>query len=212
MKTLSFDLDGTLVNTRFNTAVWENAVPRLYAQKRGLGFEQAKADVMAQYCAIGEQAIEWYDIRFWLSRFGLDIDCRQLLDEFKGEIEAYPEVEAVVQQLGKEHPMVVLTNAAREFADLELGVSGLHRHFVRVVSATSDFGMVKKDAAFYDRVCRLLKLAPDDLVHIGDHLDFDYRAASSAGMKAYFLDRTGEHQGDHVLRTLDDLPERLGRS
>ncbi|MDO8491593.1 MAG: HAD family hydrolase [Dehalococcoidia bacterium] len=210
MKILSFDLDGTLVNTRFTTAVWEQAVPHLYAQKRGLSFDQAKAEVMAEYCAVGEHAIEWYDIKFWLSRLGLDIDWRTLLSASKTEIEAYPEVNAVVERLGKAHRMVVLTNAGREFADMELEVSGLDKHFVQVFSATSDLGMVKKDASFYYRVCRLLKLAPGELTHVGDHLDFDYRAADSAGTRAFFLDRTGEHQGAHVLRSLDELPERLG--
>ncbi len=211
-KTLSFDLDGTLVNTRFTTAVWEYAVPRLYAEKQGVSLEQAKTEVMAQYCAVGEHALEWYDIKYWLRRFGLDVDWRTLLSASMDEIEAYPEAVRVVEGLGKAHRMVVLTNAVREFADMELEASGLDRHFVQVFSATSDFGMVKKDARFYDRVCRELKLGPEDLIHVGDHLDFDYRAASSAGIRAYFLDRSGEHKGDHVLRSLDELPERLSQA
>lgn len=211
IKTLSFDLDGTLINTRFTTAVWEYAVPRLYAAKHGLGLEDARTEVIAQYRAVGEHAVEWYDIKFWLRRFGLDVDWRTLLNASRAEIEAYPEARRVVERLGKAYRLVVLTNAGREFADMELEASGLDSHFVQVFSATSDLAMVKKDAGFYGRVCRILGLCPGDIVHVGDHLHFDYHAASSAGIRAYFLDRAGQHSGDHVLRSLDELPGRLAR-
>ena len=52
--------------------------------------------------------------------------------------------------------------------------TGLDRYFGQIFSATSDFREVKKTPRFYQRVCEILKVRPEELVHVGDHYEFDY--------------------------------------
>jgi hypothetical protein len=71
VKIVSFDAEGTLVTPYFTQAIWHEEIPTLYAQNKGISFEQAKAVVQQEYDLIGEQRMEWYDIKFWFGRFGL---------------------------------------------------------------------------------------------------------------------------------------------
>jgi putative hydrolase of the HAD superfamily len=71
---------------------------------------------------------------------------------------------------------------------------------------------VKKTAGFYERICRVLETKPQDIVHVGDHYEFDYLVPRSLGIHAYYLDRMGERNGEFVLRDLRELNERLAIS
>lgn len=211
MRTLSFDLDGTLVIPRFINLVWDYGIPNLYAKKNEIDFEAAKALVTKEYQIIGEERIEWYDIKYWFRYFDLDESWEALLYEFKDEIDVYPEVPQVLERLSKIYNLVITSNATREFIDVEMEVSGLRSYFGRIFSATSDFKLVKKTPEFYLAVCDILKVEPKELVHIGDHWDFDYLTPKSLGINAFYVDREGRRGGDSVIGNLMELEEKLKR-
>ena len=48
-KWISFDMDGTLIDSEFTEWVWGHGIPVLYAEKEGLPFETAKAFVEGEY-------------------------------------------------------------------------------------------------------------------------------------------------------------------
>jgi FMN phosphatase YigB (HAD superfamily) len=77
IKVISFDLEGTLVTPNFSQAVWHEGIPSLYANQKGISFVEAKAIVLREYQAVGDQRKEWYDIKYWFSHFGLG-DYRQV--------------------------------------------------------------------------------------------------------------------------------------
>ena len=105
--------------------------------------------------------------------------------------------------------MVLTSNAGREFIDIEMEATGLGSYFYRIFSATSDFGQVKKTADFYRRICQVLEAKPQEIVHVGDHYDFDYLVPRSLGMHAFYLNRRGEQKDGSVISDLRDLEERL---
>jgi HAD superfamily hydrolase (TIGR01493 family) len=206
---ISFDLDGTLVDHAFSTAVWREAIPALVAEKRGLGLEQAKAWVYEQYDQVGEGSLQWYDLSYWFNRFELDGTWRQLLQEHRHLINLFPEVLEVLGGLTPEHGLIILSNASRPFLEEEFCHSGLQEFpFLHVISATSDLGMVKKTSSFYREVCRRLGLDPSGLIHVGDHQEFDYQAPTRAGIRSYFLDRSGRGSGENVVRDLSHFARK----
>jgi putative hydrolase of the HAD superfamily len=208
-KIISFDMDGTLVDPEFTDWVWLYGIPTLYAERANLPFEEAKHFVVGEYLKVGEGAIEWYDIKYWFQFFQLEQSWKHLMHQYVDKIKIYPDVNDILDGLKGRFPIILTSNAGREFIHVEMEATGLGRYFDRIFSATSDFGEVKKTAGFYQRICQILGTRPQEMVHVGDHYEFDYLVPRSLGIHAFYLDRSGEKNGDFVLRDLRELEERL---
>jgi len=208
IRIISLDMDGTLVNSRFVDKVWMEGMPRLFAERTGLDFPAAREYVIGEYMKIGSDHLEWYDLKFWIDKFGLSMGKDELLELYEDEIEVYPEVEEVLELLSESYELVVTSNAAREFIDIEL--DGLQGYFREVFSATSDFREVKKSPLLYGAICAHLDARPFEVLHIGDHYRYDYESALDAGLDALFLDRKGERQGPEVIGDLREAVELIG--
>jgi len=190
IEVFSFDVDGTLVSKRFTDAVWLCGIPELYAKKEGLSFEDACKIVKSEYEKVGEENIRWYRIDYWLHKFGLEITAEELFMRYRNEVHIYEEVERVLRVLRETgYELIISSNAAREFIDFQ--ITPIKGFFSHIFSATSDFGEVKKSNSFYTRVCRILEVRPQNMVHIGDHWVFDFLNPRAIGINAYFLDRSG---------------------
>jgi HAD superfamily hydrolase (TIGR01549 family) len=209
IKVISFDLDGTLVESEFNEWVWGVGIPQLFAEKRRISFEEAKEIVEGEYGKVGDGSLEWYDIKYWFNFFQLNASWKSLLNRFSHKIRTYPGVSRVLQDLSSRYRVIIISNAAREFIDMEVDVAELRRYFSRIYSATSDFGQIKKTAQFYGHICQLLRISPQEMVHVGDHWEFDYLVPKGLGIEALHIDRSWTRKGDDVIRDLAEVGERL---
>jgi len=209
MKIISFDLDGTLVTDAFSQVVWHQGIPELYAEKCGCSLREAQDFILKEYNKVGDTALEWYDIHYWLHFLDLDVNWQKLLGRFSGLIRTYPEVKEVLSSLNTTYRLVITSNAAREFLNTEIEETTLSPYFDHIFSATSDFKEVKKSEAFYLKLCSVLKVNHNQVVHVGDHYDFDYRIPRQLGMTAYYLDRTGAAEGPHTVKDLREFIMRL---
>ncbi len=208
-KIISFDMDGTLVDPEFTDWVWGHGIPTLYARKTGLSFDEARDHVVKEYLKVGEGAIEWYDIKHWFRFFQLGENWKGMMEGYAEKIKVYPDVHPLLERLRCCYSLVLTSNAGREFISLEMEATGLDKYFDRIFSATSDFGEVKKTAGFYQRICRILEANPQEIVHVGDHYEFDYLVPSSLGIHAFYLSRSDKQRGEFVLSDLRELEKRL---
>lgn len=208
-KIISFDMDGTLVDPEFTDWVWGHGIPTLYAEKAGLSFDEAKGFVVEEYLKVGEGAIEWYDIKYWFRFFRLEESWKVLMERYADKIKVYPDVHPLLERLRDRYPLVLTSNAGREFIHMEMEATGLGRYFNQIFSATSDFGEVKKTAGFYKRICRVLEARPQEIVHVGDHYEFDYLVPGSVGIHAFYLNRSDGRRGESIISDLRDLEKRL---
>jgi putative hydrolase of the HAD superfamily len=204
---ISLDMDGTLVNSRFVDLVWMQGMPELYAEKHDLDFEAAKELVVGEYMKIGSDRLEWYNLQYWLDKFELKASPQSLLERFEDQIEPYPEVTESLDRLSENYELVVTSNAASEFIEMEL--DGLSDYFTETFSATSDFREVKKSPLVYGAVCRQLKAKPMEVMHVGDHYSYDYESPLEAGLDALFLDRKGKRTGREVVCDLREAVEQI---
>jgi putative hydrolase of the HAD superfamily len=115
VKVISFDADGTLVTPDFSQAVWYEGVPTLYANKNGISFEEAKAFIEKEYRVVGDLRVEWYDIKYWLQRFGLSNSHQQILEDYRHSVSCYPEVTQALSSLSKDYTLIVISCSTREF-------------------------------------------------------------------------------------------------
>ena len=212
IKVISFDLDGTLINFRFVDSVWFEGIPRLCSVKKRVSFDDAVKAVKREYDKVGKERLEWYDLHYWIRKFGLNVDGQELLRYFEHRIRTYPEVPKVLEQLKqKGFRLIIVTNAHREFVELELKKAKIENYFERVFSSTSDFGMVKKAVNLYRRVCNILEISPQEMIHIGDDRNFDFDVPRRLGILSFHLDRTGKHKGELVICSLEELNRKLQR-
>ena len=132
-----------------------------------------------------------------------------LLERYTDKINIYPDVNHLLERLRDKFALVLTSNAGREFIDVEMEATGLKKYFDRIFSATSDFKKVKKTADFYQQICQVLETRPQEIVHVGDHYEFDYLVPRSLGIHAFYLDRLGEQRGASIISDLRDLEGRL---
>ena len=204
VKVFSFDVDGTLVSPGFVDCVWLQGIPKAYAEKEGLSFEQAFEYVKSEYDKIGEHRIEWYNIDYWLRKFDLDIPYETLFKKYEDEIMIYEEVESVLTVLKEEgYELILSSNAATEF--IEFQIKPIKKFFSHVFSATSDFGEVKKTNGFFARVCEILDVKPQAVVHTGDHWVFDFLNPRKIGITAYYLDRARKRNVKDEVKNDDEF-------
>jgi len=209
VQVVSFDMDGTLIESEYTDWVWHHGIPDLYSDKTGLPFEEAKGLVVEEYKKIGEAAIEWYDIKYWFRLFGLGEGWRTLMERYTDRIRVYPDVNPVLSRLKGRFRLILSSNAGREFIDVEMKATGLGGYFDRIFSATSDFKEVKKTPRFYERICEIMKIEPEEMVHVGDHFEFDYLIPRNLGINAFYLDRSAKKQGSSILWDLKSFSEKL---
>ncbi|MGQ9637859.1 MAG: HAD family hydrolase [Thermodesulfobacteriota bacterium] len=208
-KIISFDMDGTLIDPSFTDWVWMHGLPKLYAEKIHIPFEKAKAYVIEEYQKVGDGAVEWYDIKYWLRFFRIDQDWESLLRSYIDKIRVYDDVNHLLDRLKDQYGLILTSNAGKEFIEIEMEATGLRRYFSRLFSATSDYQMVKKTVHFYEQVCQVLNMNPHEMIHVGDHFEYDYLVPLSIGIRAFYLDRRGEEKGEFVLHSLKELETRI---
>jgi putative hydrolase of the HAD superfamily len=217
-KVISFDLDGTLVNAGYGDMVWNYGIPLEYSKKYGISLDEAKAFTRKQYESVGDGDLLWYEIDYWLTRFQLSVLSEELLTRYESQIKPIPYARKVLSILGQKYTLIIASNAARIFVEKELDHIDFRHYFAHIISATTDYKMVKKEDRFFVRLCEYLKVSPTEIVHVGDHPVFDHDTPSSLGIESYYFvgeehpeDRTGTQaiNGRRSIRSLNELLERL---
>ena len=201
IKIVSFDVEGTLVTTDFSYAIWFEAIPQRFAEKHGLTIEQAQKEVRAEYEKIGDQRAEWYDIKYWFTRFGIG-DYKPVMEQHHHRIGYYPEVKEVLSALDKNYSIIASSGSAREFLNHLL--RDIRPYFYRIYSSTSDYKHPKTNE-FYLKICKDLGVMPEHILHIGDNWEFDFVAANGIGMQAIFLDRGKTSKRQNAVSSLTEI-------
>jgi putative hydrolase of the HAD superfamily len=148
---------------------------------------------------------QWYQLQYWIDKFQLNVNKDELLEAYEDEIEPYPEVRETLDLLSENYELVVTSNAAREFIEIEL--DGMGDYFRETFSATSDFRTVKKSPLVYGAVCKELGVKPFEVMHIGDHYNYDYEAPlEAAALMLSSWTEKGMRSGSEVV---GDLRGRL---
>ncbi len=205
IRVLSLDVEGTLATPDFSQAIWHKGIPALYAQKHCLSLEEATKVVRREYDSVGDKRKEWYDIQYWFQRFELG-DYRALLEENQKHCALYPEVTSVLSGLAHDYTLVASSATAAEFLDYLL--DGIGSYFTRVFSSISQYAQTK-NPAFFLTVCQEMDVYPEEVVHVGDSWEFDFLAATGAGLHAFYVDRDGSSGYRDALTSLNELKVKL---
>jgi 5'-nucleotidase len=176
--TVLLDMDGTLLDLRFDNHFWHEHVPRRYAERRGLVLQTARDELTERYQEVAG-TLDWYCVDYWTRELGLDI--ASLKRELDHLIRPHPHVDDFLRAVRAcDKRLVLVTNAHGKALALKLARTGLDAHFDAVVCA-HDLGKPKEDVAFWDRLQHVQPFAPPASVLIDDSLPV-LRAARSYGV------------------------------
>ena len=211
IKVISFDFDGTITKTTFADLFWLEGLPKLYSERYNVDLEEAKNFLFREYDKIGKERLEWYDPDYWFNRFNINYSWKKLMEDYSYAIEIYPDVIPTLERLKNSYDLIIISNARREFIEIQMEKLDIKRYFKRVFSTVSDFNMVKKEGEVYRKVCEQMGIDKSELIHVGDDYKFDFLAPRSIGIKAIYLDRKSGRNGDFVISSLEYLPNLINR-
>ena len=101
--------------------------------------------------------------------------------------ELYPEVPGVLGQLEPRFQLAVISNfdGRLRFILEGLGISKFFTHLF----ISSEIGADKPDPEIFRRALKLIGLEPNEVLHVGDDPERDWKAGSEAGLSIFELDR-----------------------
>ena len=165
--TVLLDMDGTLLDLRFDNWFWLEHVPAAWGRERGLAAGAALAALAPRFAA-ARGTLAWYCIDHWSCELGLDI--RALKRGVREQVAWIPGAEqflARLATLGKRRALV--TNAHPETLAIKDGHADLAGHLDAVYS-THAFGAPKETEAFWPRLQAVERFDPARTLVVDDTL------------------------------------------
>jgi putative hydrolase of the HAD superfamily len=218
IETVLLDMDGTLLDLRFDNYFWRELVPQRYAEQNGISLPEAQQLLRPRFAA-WEGRLEWYCLEHWTRELRLDLAA--LKHEAAGLIAWLPSAAEFLERLrplGKR--VALVTNAHRTVLRLKLERTGLDAH-VDVQYSSHDFGLPKEDPAFWERLQARDAFDPARTLLVDDSLPV-LRAARTFGLRYLCEVRRPDTGGPvrpasefHAVESLSDLlpdpmPARTG--
>jgi HAD superfamily hydrolase (TIGR01509 family) len=143
------DMDGTLLDLRFDNWFWSSLVPERYAQVNGLSVAEARARLAPLFTKVAH-TLPWYCIDHWSRE--LDLDIRALKRTAREHVKFLPGAEQFLEKLRRSGKRIVLvTNSHPATLAIKDAQVALTRYFDACYS-THTFGVPKEDADFWPRL------------------------------------------------------------
>lgn len=173
------DMDGTLLDLKFDSHFWQEYVPERYAFSRGLDIPTAK-QLLAPTFKKHEGTLNWYCLDFWSQELELNIaemkqDVAHLIAIKPGALEFLQRL----RQLGKRS--ILVTNAHPDSLALKLEHTRLDNHLDHIISA-HELGLPKEDPGFWAELQSVEPFTPHQTLLIDDNLSA-LRSAQQFGIK-----------------------------
>ncbi len=176
--TVLLDMDGTLLDLRFDNYFWLDLVPRKYGEARGLDFTLAQAELKPRFAA-HHGRLEWYCTDHWSRELKLDIAAlKRAAREHIGWLPGAEEFLRTLRQWSKR--LILVTNAHQDSLVIKHEHTGLGRHFDALVSS-HQYGYPKEHAGFWTALHCEHVLIPERTLFIDDSLPV-LRAARNYGI------------------------------
>jgi 5'-nucleotidase len=143
------DMDGTLLDLRFDNWFWLNVVPEHYANANGLSLAAAQARLARLFTKVAH-TLPWYCIDHWSRELELDIPA--LKRTACEHIKFLPGAEQFLEKLRSSGKRVVMvTNSHPVTLAIKDEQVAITRYFDACYS-THKFGVPKEDESFWPRL------------------------------------------------------------
>jgi len=151
VETVCLDMDGTVLDLRFDNMFWLDALPRRWGEARGLDAPESIARLKARFDA-KRGTLDWYCIDHWSEELGFDIAALKF--ELRDEIRYLPGAIDFLDRMRAIGKRTLLTTNAHPISlAIKKEQTGLDRHFDELISS-HEFGVPKESPEFWTRLAR----------------------------------------------------------
>jgi 5'-nucleotidase len=165
--TVLLDMDGTLLDLRFDNWFWLTLIPGRYAAANALSLEQAQELLRPKFQSVAG-TLPWYCIEYWTRELSLDIAA--LKREALGRVGFLPGAEGFLLQLkARGKRAVLITNSHPTTLAMKNERVGLTR-YVDACYSSHPFDAPKEDAAFWRRFAAHEEFSPPRTLFIDDSM------------------------------------------
>jgi HAD superfamily hydrolase (TIGR01509 family) len=199
------DMDGTLLDQRFDNYFWRELVPERFAQRHSLTLEAARAVLEPRFTAI-QGTLNWYCTDYWSRELELDIPA--LKREVREHVRFLPGAREFLEKLRQRGLRTVLiTNAHLDALHIKAEQTDLLRHFDAAISS-HQYAVPKEHPQFWARLREELDFQPARGLFVDDSLAV-LRAARQYGIGQVFaISRPDSTQEQRVV---EEFPAVAGR-
>jgi len=194
IETVCLDMDGTVLDLRFDNQFWLEALPRRWGAAHGIEPGEAIRRLRARFDA-KRGTLEWYCIDHWSDE--LDFDIAALKREMRDSIRWLPGAERFLEAVRARGKRLLLTTNAHPISlDVKDRQAGLSKQFDELVSS-HEFGVPKEDAQFWAMLADTHGVDPATTLFVDDSTAVLHAAREAAVREIY-----------QVLRPDSTLPAR----
>jgi len=180
---ISFDLQGTLSDSRFSDEFWLELLPRLYAERHSLSPAEAKESLRQRFMEMGKYDRHFYDSEYWLNSLCPGRSFAEAMGQLQHKPLLFADTLKFIKELRQSVQLIVISTTTRSFIDVELGQ---HRHHFRhVYSTLDDLNVPGKPARVFEQIAALVGARPGKALHVGDCPEMDVQNATAAGWRAF---------------------------
>ena len=133
-----------------------------------------------------------------------------VFDAARNDVELFPDVLPNLELLARSLRIVAVTNG-----NANLEIIGIRHLFHDVVTAVGA-GAAKPARRIFEEAVDRAGVAPQQVLHVGDHPETDVAGAREAGLRAAWINRKGDDWPDHlespeaVVTSMTELHRLLG--
>lgn len=119
----------------------------------------------------------------------------------RNQVECYPDSLDALARIAARVPVAALSNGNADLARI-----GIARHFAFCLHSR-EHGAAKPAASIFLAACARLGCAPDEVLHVGDHVEMDVAGAARAGLRSCWINRADEHGVRREWRHEEIIPD-----
>jgi putative hydrolase of the HAD superfamily len=140
---LLIDMDGVILDNAYDNDFWQNQIPEVIADSKGIAFDDAKR-LAIQIFNYKKNTKDWYDVDYWSNMLDIDIEAQKRSEKSFSRISLYDGVIDTLSVLKNKTKMILITNAHRKTLNIKLEKYNLTSYFDEMVCA-HELNYVKED-------------------------------------------------------------------
>ena len=176
---LLIDMDGVILDNAYDNDFWQNQIPEVIADSKGIGFDDAKR-LAIQIFNYKKNTKDWYDVDYWSNMLDIDIEAQKRSEKSFSRISLYDGVIDTLNVLKNKTKMILITNAHRKTLNIKLEKYNLTPYFDEMVCA-HELNYVKEDIQLWYMLRSKYKLDYEKTLLVEDTIN-NINVGLSAGI------------------------------